>query len=292
MDDDSTINFDELRARIQSEREFLYTQDDFAHVCALIYQRAGISLSASKKDLVYGRLSRRLRATHHQSFADYLVMLDDADAPEWEFFTNALTTNLTSFFREKHHFDMLAAYLRQHGGHDTLRLWSAAASTGEEAYSIAITVADTLHRANDVVKILATDIDTHVIEHGRKGVYPVERIEDLGEEQRRRYFQRGSGANDGKVRVSERLRNMISFKRLNLLAEHWPMRNKFDVVFLRNVLIYFDKPTQASLLAHLGQVIKPGGLLFIGHSESPPMDRRVFEPAGRTAYRVHGASHG
>jgi len=292
MNADPTISMEDLAARIQAEREFHYTLADFEHVCALIYQRAGISLSASKQDLVYGRLARRLRTLRAPSFAEYLELLEDPDAAEWEHFTNALTTNLTAFFRERHHFDMLATYLRQHAGRDTLRLWSAAASTGEEAYSMAITVADTLHRANDVVKILATDIDTHVIDKARRGVYPAERIDNLSEAQRRHYFQRGSGVNEGSVRANERLRAMISFRRLNLLAASWPMRHRFDVVFLRNVLIYFDKPTQAGLLDHLAEVIKPGGLLFIGHSESPQTDRAVFEPIGRTAYRIHGVKRG
>ncbi|PLK47160.1 chemotaxis protein CheR [Uliginosibacterium sp. TH139] len=276
-----------------SEREFTFTEPDFQRVCALIYARAGISLSASKQDLVYGRLARRLRALGIRSFAHYLDQLDEPQAPEWEHFTNALTTNLTAFFREKHHFEMLAEHLRQHAGHGPLRVWSAAASTGEEAYSIAITVAQNLHRASDEVKILATDIDTSVLDKGRAGIYPAERIDSLPAELCAHYFQRGQGAHAGQVRVVERLRSMIAFKRLNLLAESWPMRHKFDVVFLRNVLIYFDKSTQATLIEHLSRYIKPGGLLFIGHSESPHVDRRVFESIGRTAYRVlEDARHG
>ena len=276
-----------------NEREFVFTASDFERVCRLIRARAGISLSSSKQDLVYGRLTRRLRALGFRSFAHYLDQLDDPAAPEWEHFTNALTTNLTSFFREKHHFDMLADYLREHAGHGPLRLWSAAASTGEEAYSIAITVAQTLHRATDEVLILATDIDTSVLDKARVGIYPAERVDNLPADVCKRYLQRGKGVHEGQVRVVERLRGMISFKRLNLLAESWPMRHKFDVVFLRNVLIYFDKSTQSALIEHLSRTIKPGGLLFIGHSESPHVDRRVLEPIGRTAYRViGGAKHG
>lgn len=292
MNTDLTTRTENAAIQIHAEREFHYTLADFEHVCALIYQRAGISLSESKQDLVYGRLARRLRALNTPNFAEYLALLDDPDAAEWEHFTNALTTNLTAFFRERHHFEMLATYLRQHAGHEPLRLWSAAASTGEEAYTIAITVADTLLHASGQVKILATDIDTHVLDKARLGVYSVERIENLSEDQRLRHFLRGFGANEGCVRVKDSLRAMISFRRLNLLAESWPMRHRFDVVFLRNVLIYFDKPTQAALLSHLAEVIKPGGLLFIGHSESPQMERAVFEPIGRTAYRIHGAKRG
>lgn len=278
--------------RREGVREFGYTLEDFERVREMIYARAGISLSPSKQDLVYGRLARRLRATRSPCFNDYLGLLDDPDAEEWEHFTNALTTNLTSFFRERYHFDMLATYLRSHAGNDSLRLWSAAASTGEEAWSIAITAAETLAGRATEVKILATDIDSRVIEHGRAGVYAIDRIEGLDEEQKRRHFLRGRAANEGKVRIAEPLRQMVSFRQLNLLAERWPMRHRFDVVFLRNVLIYFDKPTQARLVSHLAELIRPGGLLFIGHAESPPMDRAIFESVGRTAYRIRGARHG
>lgn len=275
-------------AGLQAEREFVYTLKDFERVRTMIYAHAGISLTPSKQDLVYGRLARRLRATRCASFAAYLDLLEDPDAEEWEHFTNALTTNLTSFFRERHHFDMLAAYLRQYAADGPIRLWSAAASTGEEAWSIAITAAETLGSGASAVKILATDIDSRVIGQGRAGVYAIERVEALEEALRRRYFLRGRGANEGRVRTVDALRRMVSFRQLNLLAEHWPMRHPFDAVFLRNVLIYFDKPTQARLISHLGERILPGGLLFIGHSESPPIDRAVFEPAGRTAYRRRG----
>jgi len=273
---------------LAGEREFTFQERDFQRVCKLIYAHAGISLSDSKRDLVYGRLARRLRSLRASSFADYLDILEDDHSPEWEHFINALTTNLTSFFREKHHFDMLAEYLRAHAGKGCLRLWSAAASTGEEAYSMAITVAQNLHRASDEVKILATDIDTNVLDRGRAGVYPADRIDGLAPELRKKYFLRGSGHNEDKVRVSEKLRAMITFRRLNLLAPQWPMKHKLDVVLCRNVLIYFDKPTQQQLMRQMADYIKPGGLLCIGHSENPPIDRHLLEPLGRTAYRVLG----
>lgn len=274
------------------EREFIFDIGDFRRVCALIYERAGISLSDSKQDLVYGRLARRLRALKISSFDVYLDILNDAASAEWEHFTNALTTNLTSFFRERHHFGMLSDYLLKHSAQGPVRLWSAAASTGEEAYSMAMTVANTLHRRSDSVKILATDIDTNVIARGREGVYPLERIESLSAEEQKRFFLKGAGRHAGKVRVRGELQNMIAFRRLNLLAESWPMQHKFDVVFCRNVLIYFDRPTQQGLMERLAEVIKPGGLLCIGHSENPPVDRRVCEPLGRTAYRILGGRHG
>ncbi|MEN3113614.1 CheR family methyltransferase [Uliginosibacterium paludis] len=277
---------------LKVEREFDYTEADFEEVRRLIYERAGISLSTSKQDLVYGRLARRLRALRVPSFAAYLAVLQRPESEEWEHFTNALTTNLTAFFRERHHFEMLAAELRAHAGERAMRIWSAASSTGEEPWSIAITVAETLRRATDEVRILATDIDSKVIEHGRAGVYAIERVDALDDALRRRYFQRGSGPHAGKVRIVPGLRSMVSFRRLNLLDEAWPMRHRFDAVFLRNVLIYFDKATQAHLLSHLANVIEPGGVLFLGHSESPPMDRQVFTPIGRTAYRVGGRRHG
>jgi chemotaxis protein methyltransferase CheR len=283
----------ETEEDLTREREFSFGERDFYRVCEMIYARAGISLSESKRDLVYGRLARRLRSVGVSSFAEYLDLLEASTSPEWEHFINALTTNLTSFFRERHHFDMLATHLRSHAGQGCLRIWSAAASTGEEAYTMAITVAQTLHRASDVVKILATDIDTNVIATGRAGVYPVERIDSLPADLSKKYFERGTGHHEGKVRVVESLRRLITFRRLNLLAPQWPMKHPFDVVFCRNVLIYFDKPTQQQLMSQMADYIKPGGLLCIGHSENPPIDRKVYEPLGRTAYRVlGGGAHG
>lgn len=268
------------------EHEFLFDARDFSRIRALIYARAGISLSDSKQDMVYGRVARRLRVLGIRAFSEYLDLLDDPATPEWEQFTNALTTNLTSFFREKHHFDMLADYLRAHGGSGRMNIWSSAASTGEEPYSIAMTVAETMRRAGDDVRILATDIDTNVIATASRGVYPLDRVDNLAPELCRRYVQRGKGANVGLVRMVASLRRMICFRRLNLLDEKWPMKQKFDVVFCRNVLIYFDPPTQRALLRRIAQYIKPGGLLFIGHSESLITDRDLFEPLGRTAYRA------
>lgn len=266
------------------EREFEFSERDFRCVCALIYQRAGIALSDSKRELVYGRLARRLRALRCDSFASYLACLEDEASPEWEAFTNALTTNLTAFFREKHHFDMLAEHLHASKA-GVQRIWSAAASTGEEAYSIAMTVAQSMRRTSDDVRILATDIDTNVLAVGERGVYPLERLDAIPADLRQRFFLRGTGHNEGLARVSARLRQMVRFRRLNLLASAWPMRQRFDVVFCRNVLIYFDKETQRALLRRMAQHIAPGGLLFIGHSESLNTERELFEPLGRTAYR-------
>jgi chemotaxis protein methyltransferase CheR len=279
----------DIMETLEKEREFSFDERDFNRVRSLIYARAGISLSNSKQDMVYGRLARRLRVLGVRVFAEYLDLLDDPATPEWEQFTNALTTNLTSFFREKHHFDMLAEYLHeQHARDERFRIWSSAASTGEEPYSIAMTVAQTLRRSSDDVRILATDIDTNVLAKGSRGVYPLERVENLPQELCRRYVQRGHGAHAGQVRMIESLRKMIAFRRLNLLDEKWPMKHPFDVVFCRNVLIYFDKDTQRKLLRRMAQYIKPRGLLFIGHSESLNTDRDVFESLGRTAYRIIG----
>lgn len=271
-----------------TEREFEFGERDFRRVCALIYQRAGIALSDSKRELVYGRLARRLRALRCDSFGAYLARLEDEASPEWEAFTNALTTNLTAFFRENHHFEMLAEHLHAQTGKGALRIWSSAASTGEEPYSIAITVAQAMRRASDDVRILATDIDTNVLAVGERGVYPLERLEALPGAVRQRFFLRGTGHNEGLARVSPALRAMVSFRRLNLLAPAWPMRQRFDVVFCRNVLIYFDKETQRALLRRMAEHIHPGGLLFIGHSESFNTERELFESIGRTAYRRVG----
>ncbi|AXQ28218.1 chemotaxis protein CheR [Solimonas sp. K1W22B-7] len=270
---------------VAEAREFAFARSDFERVRALIHGRAGISLAPAKRDMVYSRLVRRLRALHLDSFGDYLARLDDPDNPEWEAFTNALTTNLTAFFREPHHFEILAGHLRLQSRGETLRLWSSASSTGEEPYSMAMAAIEAFGRDDPPVRILATDVDTQVLAAAERGVYPIERIEKLDEERRRRFFSRGTGSMEGYCRVAEPLRRLVSFRPLNLLAERWPMRGPFHGIFCRNVMIYFDKPTQHRLLARLTPLLTPDGLLFAGHSESFFHAADVVTPCGRTVYR-------
>jgi chemotaxis protein methyltransferase CheR len=267
-------------------KEFDFNSRDFERVRGLIYKRAGISLADSKQEMVYSRLARRLRATGMTSFAKYLDDLEAGRMPgEWESFTNALTTNLTSFFREAHHFPLLAEHVKKHKG-ETLNIWCSASSTGEEPYSIAITVCEALNTLTPPVHIIATDIDTNVLATAANGVYPIERIEKLTAEQQRRFFLKGNGDNAGMVRARPELRQLITYRPLNLLEERWDIRGPFDVIFCRNVMIYFDKATQRKILSRFVPLMKPDGLLFAGHSENFLYVSDALKLRGKTVYEL------
>ena len=266
-------------------RDFAFEDRDFQRVSRLIHARAGIHLSAHKRDMVYSRLARRVRALGLERFCDYLDALEGDDGPEWEAFTNALTTNLTSFFREAHHFDELVRHLRAAPA-GPVTLWCAAASTGEEPYSIAIAACEAYDTPTPPVRILATDIDTNVVRTAAAGVYPLERIAAVSEQRQRAFFQRGSGPNAGMCRVKPALRSLVTFRPLNLLDADYRLRGGFQAVFCRNVMIYFDKPTQYAVLARMAPLLAPGGLLFAGHSESFAHAQDIVVPCGRTVYRA------
>jgi chemotaxis protein methyltransferase CheR len=271
-------------------RQFHFTQRDVERARRMIYARAGISLGPSKVNMVYSRLSRRLRALGLASVRGYLDLLEDDEASgEWQAFTNALTTNLTSFFRENHHFEVLREHLAHRASAQPARIWCAAASTGEEPYSIAMTAADTYRSTTPPVSILATDVDTQVLATARAGVYPLERVESLGRGQQRRFFSRGIGASEGSCRVTDGLRALIRFECLNLLDPAWPIRAPLDAIFCRNVLIYFDEATQREILERFVPLLAPDGLLFTGHSESLLRASDLFRSCGRTVYRLAGA---
>jgi chemotaxis protein methyltransferase CheR len=265
-------------------RDFEYTAADFERVRALIHKRAGISLSPQKMDMVYSRLARRLRMQGLGRFRDYLDRLERDPGPEWEAFTNALTTNLTSFFREAHHFPILAGHLLERRANARLLIWCCAASTGEEPYSIAMTAVEAFGSFDAPVSILATDVDTQVLRKAEAGVYPAERVERLSLERMRRFLLRGTGAQEGMVRVRPELQRLVSFRPLNLLDPQWPVRGPFDAIFCRNVMIYFDKPTQAGVLRRFAPLMKPDALLFVGHSESLFHVAETFRLRGKTVY--------
>lgn len=272
---------------MSNDREFVFTANDFAHVQKLIYEHAGISLSEQKNDLVYSRLAKRLRKHKIHRFDTYLQLLENDAHPEWEGFINALTTNLTSFFRENHHFIRLSHYLKDNFVRATkenpVKIWCAASSTGEEPYSIAMTVANAYGKLTPPVKILATDLDTQVLDKATKGIYHIDNIEKLSSIQKEHFFLKGSGKKAGQVMVRPELKSMITFKQLNLLAD-WPMKGKFDFIFCRNVMIYFDKPTQYQLLDKFSRHLNKGGLLFVGHSESFPEASHIFKLDKQTVY--------
>lgn len=267
--------------------EFPFTDKEFEDIRRMIYDRAGISLNDGKKPMVYSRLARRLRELHLRTFADYLSLLRrDANTPEWEVFTNALTTNLTAFFREEHHFDILAslapAWQRQHG---TISVWCSASSTGEEPYSILMSLSEALGTTTPAVNLVASDLDTQVLSKAEAGVYPIDRIEKLSAARKRQFFLRGKGAQAGLVRAREELRERVRFEQINLLDSVWPVRGPFDAIFCRNVMIYFDKKTQRAILERFLPLLRPDGRLFVGHSESLAHVSDLWSPCGRTVYK-------
>ncbi len=271
-------------------REFQFTVQDFTRICDLIRRHAGISLGDSKLDLVYGRLSRRLRATGIRTFSEYLQLLERGDQREWEAFTNALTTNHTAFFREPHHFELLAEQLRGLKGRAPIVLWCSAASTGEEPYSMAMAAVDALGSSTPGVVIIATDIDTEVLETARAGIYPAERVSRLDRALVQRHFIQDATVPAGQVRVRPEIRNLVTFRQLNLLQDTWPIRPPLDAIFCRNVMIYFDRDTQLRILKKFAPLLRRDGLLYAGHSERFNHAEEYFKLQGRTVYEVVPAS--
>ncbi|MFJ2990569.1 CheR family methyltransferase [Collimonas sp. NPDC087041] len=266
-------------------RDFLLTDSDFSRVRALIYQRAGIALGEQKREMVYSRLSRRLRELGMSDFTSYLAHLEaQDDSAEWQSFTNALTTNLTAFFREAHHFPLLAEHVKTCA--QPVTVWCSAASTGEEPYSIAMTLIEALGSRASNASVIATDIDTQVLEKAATGVYTMEQVSKLPQERLKRFFLKGSGARAGQVRIRPEVAAMVKFGQLNLLAPQWGLKEPFDVIFCRNVMIYFDKPTQNKILQRFAPLMKPHGLLFAGHSENFSYASQPFRLRGQTVYEL------
>jgi chemotaxis protein methyltransferase CheR len=271
--------------RDSGQKEFLFTPADFERIRTMLYKHSGIKLNDSKMDMVYSRLARRLRATGLKTFQDYLALIDKKEDDEWEIFINSLTTNLTAFFREPHHFPLLKTHVLSLTKRP-LRLWCSAASTGEEPYTIAMTMVDAFNSYKPPVEIIATDIDTNVLNKAKAGVYPMDRVEKLSPDILKRFFLKGSGANANNVKVRKELSDLISFHQLNLLDSQWPIKGPFDAIFCRNVMIYFDKDTQYQMLKRFAPMMEPHGLLFAGHSESLHHASDLFKLRGQTVYEL------
>lgn len=255
----------------------------FRRISELIYQRAGIVLADHKREMVYNRLVRRLRILGLNDFGSYLAMLEsDTSSAEWQAFINALTTNLTAFFREAHHFPILAEHARSRP--NNYSVWSTAASTGEEPYSIAMTLSEALGPRMANCRIQASDIDTQVLEKATAGVYRQEELRTLSPQQLQKFFLKGTGPHSGLVRARPELTQMVAFQQLNLLANQWQLNGPFDAIFCRNVMIYFDKETQENILRRFVPLLKPGGLMFAGHSENFSQISREFYLRGQTVY--------
>jgi len=269
-------------AESSKDKEFLFSRRDFEHIREILYVQTGIRLADSKDSMVYSRLARRLRALKIPTFAKYLHFLQHNTAEE-QSFINALTTNLTSFFREQHHFPLLQEYLRTHPGKK--RIWCAASSTGEEPYSIAMTVAETYGSFNTEVEIIASDIDSAVLAKAATGEYAANNIKDLDNGICKQFLQRGKGCNAGKVRVVPELRKMVEFRQINLTHKTWNIEPEVDVLFCRNVMIYFDKPTQLKLLTRMVALMPADGLYVAGHSENFSSASDLVTLIGKTVYR-------
>ncbi len=269
--------------------EFALGEREFERIRERLYDVAGISLSDAKRTLVIARLSKVIRALKLPSFDAYLRFLETEGTPsDAQDFVNALTTNLTRFWREEHHFSHLLSHVgelmqaRLRVSSRRLRIWSAGCSTGQEPYTIALSLLDAhpeLKRWD--FKILATDIDTSVIARAATGIYPESELNGLGPE-RARLFER---LEDGRIAIPQAVRQTVIFKPLNLMAP-WPMRGPFDAIFCRNVTIYFDKPTQGEVFARLGSILAPGGFLYIGHSENLGTGSAGFRLVGKTIYQA------
>jgi chemotaxis protein methyltransferase CheR len=274
-----------VRAATEPAVEAQLGRAEFERVRELIHRRAGISLHAGKQAMVHSRLSRRLREGGHASFGAYLDALEHGGASQWQAFVNSLTTNLTAFFREAHHFALLAEALRARPDRAP-SLWCNAASTGEEPYSLAMTLAETLGTAANA-RILATDIDTRVLATAVRAIYDAD-ARGLSPARLRAHFLRGKGAQAGSIRVKPELARAVEFRGFNLAEPRWSLHESFDIVFCRNVMIYFDAPTQRRVLERTHAALRPGGLLFVGHSESLADARELFRPRGKTVYERVG----
>ncbi|MGA9528535.1 MAG: protein-glutamate O-methyltransferase CheR [Terriglobales bacterium] len=274
------------------------TDAEFELLRTLIYEQSGIHLKEAKRELLKGRLAKRLRHFGYESFAQYYDRLKNQDPQgvELQEMINAVTTHKTAFFRESHHFDCLRERLllpanraAAEGRREPIRIWSAGCSSGEEPYTIAITVAANLERLNTWdVRILGSDIDTEVLDKARSAVYPLESVSEMAPAVVRRNFLAGQGRQAGFVQLKPEIRSLVRFGRVNLMEPKWPFRGTFDAIFCRNVMIYFERDVQRYVVEKFAQYLKPGGLFFAGHSENLLGLADAFHPLGGTVYRYGG----
>jgi chemotaxis protein methyltransferase CheR len=279
-----------------ADGEFAFTWSDFRQIAELVHSEAGIVLTETKANLVYSRLAKRLRAIGLRSFREYCALIEGSDgADERQAMIAAMTTNVTRFFREAHHFDYLKKHILSNlqdairKGY-RVRIWSAGASSGEEAYSIAVTVLEAIPEAAEQdVLILATDIDPEMLRRGEAGIYQARQFGDVPADIKKKWFRSVARNGEAEFEVAPELRALVRFKELNLLHE-WPMTGRFDVIFCRNVMIYFDEPMQNEVWRRFARQLPPGGLLCIGHSERIVGATLPFELVGQTVYRRKGAT--
>ncbi len=272
----------------ENKREFLFTRDDFNYLRTQSNEHSGILVPDDKFDMFYSRLSKRVRKLGLANFKEYCHYLKNHPEEEFTEFINAVTTNLTAFFREKHHFDylentLIPELLIKNGNTKSIRIWCSASSTGEEPYSLAMTILENVPKGWEI-KILATDLDTNVLQTAADGIYANDRVVGLPTETLKRWFKRGSGKNANQVKVNTELQKILHFKQLNLMNE-WHFKHQFDFIFCRNVLIYFDRDTKECLAQRFGALLNSGSHLFIGHSESLNQLDTCFDLLGNTIYK-------
>lgn len=278
-------------------KEYLLTDSDFSYLSKLAGEVAGISLSSGKRELIYGRLVKRLRALDLKDFKSYCLLLKEGEEEggnkdERTHFINSITTNVTSFFRENHHFEFMAESLlpeliskKNADSLPRLRIWSAGCSSGREPYSIAMVLKECIPDIERWdVKILATDLDSNILEVAKTAIYPKDHVKEISLDRRKRWFQMGCGVNESSIKVIDEIKNMVTYRKLNL-TEKWPMKGPFDIIFCRNVTIYFDRDTRVTLLDNFAEYLGNEGCLFVGHSESLFGLTQRFSTVGRTIHR-------
>ncbi len=281
-----------MQSNVTQQHQFNFTNEHFNTIKKILYAHAGIVLADHKKEMAYNRLVKRIRELDLRSFDQYLAYIKN-DNNEFGLFTNAMTTNLTAFFRESHHFDFIGKTIIPQlalSGKRRLRIWSAGCSLGEEPYSLAMQLlSSNIDISNWDVRILATDIDSDVLSQARTGIYSQGKVETLPKGYLNKYFLKGSGSQTGSVRARSELREIITFKHLNLMQE-WPLKGPFDFIFCRNVMIYFDTKTQAKLLEKMAALLKTDGHLFVGHSEALARHDNHFTSLGKSIYQKNSQS--
>lgn len=268
-------------------RGFEFSDVDFRRLQQMIFDYAGISLNANKKPMAYSRLTKRLRQLNLSTFGEYLDLVATSGDDEHVKFINALTTNLTYFFREPHHFPILVEHLMTMKAAEPMVIWSAACSTGEEPYSIAMAVIEAFATDAPPVRIIASDLDTDALATAARGVYPMEKLESLSPQRLKKFFLKGAGAQAGFARIRPEVQRLVEFRQINLHDGPWDMEAPVTAIFCRNVMIYFNKATQTKILARFMPLLRPAGLLFAGHSENFFYNARdIFRSRGKTVYEL------
>jgi len=274
------------------KKEFVFTDEDFAFLSQLAAQQAGINLTSDKRELVYGRIAKRLRLLKINNFKDYCSLLKQDGNEESSHFINSITTNVTSFFRENHHFEYLAKkvipeIIRKNANTNRprLRIWSAGCSTGKEPYSIAMVLRENIEDIDQWdAKILATDLDSDVLHTAQEAIYSIDRIEQVSDERKRKWMLMGTGKKEDNIKMKNEIRSLVHFKKLNL-TEPWPVHGTFDCIFFRNVAIYFKRATQINILNRFADHLDKNGMLFVGHSESMIGLSQRYTNTGQTIHQ-------